>query len=172
MRRFAVLLGILFISGCGTNKVFNNFALVPFEPLTEAKQWEIAAFYVVDAIDTTKIPKIVIPDTIQISWNAPTFRQAFDQQPVPKFHRHDPTKTKLIIVPNDVKLYRYVFVGNDTSIFVNKTVTDFETGVWEFAVACVDTFGLRSQYSEPFCVYIKRLGIPPSIPMDLFIILK
>lgn len=171
-RLYFILLGIMAIgllAGCDSTKppVLRtiNFAADYFNPVHEAKAYDVNAFRISDWVNPVgERLEVTVPDTLELSWNQPKRRVNFNDQAKPVFYPH--VDTARVLIPNSVSIYRYLANGNDSSCFVDFKLEGLYEGEWEISMRCLDLYDKISQYSTPFQIVI-RWVIVPSAPIDV-----
>ena len=136
-----------------------NFTADSFNPVTDVDYYDIYAFRVSDFVTVTK-PQldVTVPDTLEVSWNQPKRRTALAEQPKPQFYQH--VDTAFVFINNSPELYRWLPVGNDSSVWIDAKLEGLYEGSWELSVKTVCEGGSVSQYSEPFEFKITFVKVP------------
>ncbi len=139
-----MLFGIFAIIGSLNAQVY-----YPFDPVTEIDHYNVFAFRITDdfVLDTTGWKRLILPDTIEVHFEQPK-RKSNVFQDKPYFCPH--SDTIFAVVENDSSIYKYISSGDDSAVFAMVEMDGFRSGLWEFSVTCVDTFGNISQYSLPY----------------------
>ena len=175
-----ILLGIMAIgllAGCNPNKppvnessIYLDFTADSFNPVTDVNYYLIYAFRVSDFVTVTKPQlQVTVPDTLEVSWNQPKRRTSLAQQPKPQFYQH--VDTAFVNIKNSPELYRWLPVGNDSSVWIDAKLQGLYEGSWELSVRTVPKQGGISQYSEPFQFKIEFVKVPAA-PVDLRLWIK
>ena len=169
-----ILLTIILL-GCAPTKPLVlrtiNFAADSFDPVHEAKVYEVNAFRISDwvTVGTEYRFEVTVPDTLELSWNQPKRRVSFADQPVPDFYHH--VDSARVLISNNVSIYKWIASGNDSSCWVDFKLEGLYEGNWELSMRTIDIYDKVSQYSEPFQFMIHRV-IVPSSPIDVRLWIK
>lgn len=172
-RLYVILLGIVAIGllvGCDPDKPAElrviNFAADSFDPVSEAKAYEVCAFRISDWVTPGNEERleVTVPDTLELSWNQPKRRVNFADQVAPNFYHH--SDTARVLIPNSPSIYKWLSVGNDSSCWIDFKLEGLYEGEWELSMRCIDIYDKVSQYSDPFQLVIRRV-IVPSAPIDV-----
>lgn len=136
-----------------------------FNPILDAKGYMLHFFAVSDNIEIPDSLVALIGDTLLISWHQPK-TDDIQGKPLPAFLNHSDTVSYW--TANDSSLYRYIQAGNDTSIWIERSV-ELWGGIWELAITCFDHANNISQYSKPFRFKIYSI---PDQPYEVNVIIK
>jgi len=168
-RLYFILLGIVAIgllAGCDPDKPAKlrviNFAADSFDPVSEAKAYEVCAFRISDWVTPGNEERleVTVPDTLELSWNQPKRRVNFADQVAPNFYHH--SDTARVLIENSATIYKWLAAGNDSSVWIDFKLEGLYEGNWELSIRTIDVYNKVSQYSIPFEFLIRRVIVPAS----------